>query len=402
MMQLNKTLHLAVLVVFLLPFFLAGAEADASARISGAKGQVLVKVPDSEWFPARDGQQVTEKMSIKTGKNGRANISMSDDSSIALLSSTEIFIAKDLEKMPSNQNDENVTLHSGTIIIRTSGRSEKSELRISTNTASMAVQKGVFSIRTDGDKSTTLGVAGGKACAEAKSKRTCAEDRQAVVIKKNSAPGPALAPDMDTAYIWKSENMIPEPQNAGSTLSLSVYQPQDGSSATKSTVSITGKTVPGATLLINGEKAEVHSTGDFSTKLKLSEGDNRIVVEARLGDKKKSVALKVKLDTSPPLLNVSQPINGFDPSLFGVCDSRRCRVQVFGLTEPGVSLRINRTDVSRYVESDGSFLIQDFSVDRTETALIIEAEDTAHQISRQIITIAQPGDMGGFDDPGSH
>ena len=180
---------------------------------------------------------------------------------------------------------------------------------------------------------------------------------------------------------------------------LSVSQPQDGSYASRNPVVVSGKTLPGATVSVNGEKAEVRAGGDYSAKVKLAEGENKISVEARLDDKKKTVSLKVIMDTTPPLLTISQPSGYFDPSMFGNCSGRRCYIQIFGITEPGVTLRINRVDVSRYVEDDGSFFITDFPVDTSENSLIIEAEDSFRQRSRQILTISQPSDMDGDGAP---
>jgi hypothetical protein len=149
---------------------------------------------------------------------------------------------------------------------------------------------------------------------------------------------------------------------------------------------------------------DVREGGGFSTEIKLVEGKNTIKIKAKLNNKAAERTLQVYLDTAPPLLTISQPVDHFDPSLMGRCDRRKCYIQIFGITEPGASLSINRNNVTHYVEADGSFYITDFPVDLRETRLVIEATDRGNLTTMRIVSIAEPSDMDGdgvpdmFDD----
>jgi hypothetical protein len=146
--------------------------------------------------------------------------------------------------------------------------------------------------------------------------------------------------------------------------------------------------------MVNNKAFPVKENGSFSGNITLFEGDNKVVVQARSASgATTTVTRQVSLDSSPPMLTISQPTSNFDMTLIGTCDSRNCYIQVFGLTEPGVSLSINGVNVSRYIEDDGSFFIQDFPVRRTERTLTFEAEDMLRQRTVEVLYVAPPSDI---------
>jgi hypothetical protein len=395
MLSNNIIKHIFFIALPLIAVTSAAAKIDP-AVLADKKGQVQAKVPDSEWYQCQPGLELKEKMSIKTGKGSRAIIKFGDDSTVTLMQNTEIYVKTDPNKKPA-ADDVNIVIDSGAAIIRINAQNE---LRISTPTAVVTADKGLFMLRLEGEKYTHLGVIEGKACASGRNKSVCPGELQNTTIKSKNEPTAAAAPDQDTVSMWKAEDLLPDKDSNGRPM-LIVFQPEDGAFFGKPQINVVGRTSPGASLFINGEKFDVRQGGDFNAKVKLNEGESKLMIESRLGDQKKTLSLKVVLDTSPPMLTVTQPMSHFDPSMFGRCDERKCYIQVFGITEPGVALRINRLDVSRYVEDDGSFFINDFPLDRTDSMMTVEAEDQFRQRSRQILTIAQPSDMDGDGYPDS-
>ena len=66
-------------------------------------------------------------------------------------------------------------------------------------------------------------------------------------------------------------------------LILEVNQPKDKSTVNSSTITVSGKTSPGADVFINDKELKADSQGEFDTTLNLDEGENIITVVASDG-----------------------------------------------------------------------------------------------------------------------
>ncbi|MFC1474638.1 hypothetical protein ACFLQK_01215, partial [bacterium] len=187
---------------------------------------------------------------------------------------------------------------------------------------------------------------------------------------------------------------------AGKAPELKLIQPAEGAMVNGSEVFVTGKATPGSTVTVNETEIPVTEKGTFSGRIPLYEGENRLTCEARgPSGGVTSVKRSVFMDSLPPILTISQPPDNFDMTMMGMCDNRYCHIQIFGLTEPGVSLQINGVDAGRYVEDDGSFLIDDFPIWINERTLTIEAEDNVGQRTVEVLYIAEPVDSDGDGAP---
>jgi len=183
---------------------------------------------------------------------------------------------------------------------------------------------------------------------------------------------------------------------------LRVIRPAEGTFFREPAILVSGTTAPGCKVLVNNTEMPVTSSGSFSGMISLYEGENKLVIESRSSSGEMTTILRsVILDSVPPLLTISQPSGNFDPSLTGRCDNRFCYIQVFGLTEPKVSLLVNGVDASRYIEDDGSFFIDDFPVRRNDKMLKIEVEDMLGQRNVEIIYISEPMDSDNDGTPDS-
>lgn len=68
--------------------------------------------------------------------------------------------------------------------------------------------------------------------------------------------------------------------NVTSGLSLQVSSPTDKTTLATSTVTVSGKTNPGADVFINDKQLKADASGSFSTQVALDEGENSIIVVA--------------------------------------------------------------------------------------------------------------------------
>jgi len=105
----------------------------------------------------------------------------------------------------------------------------------------------------------------------------------------------------------------------------------------KQTVTLKGKTSPGATLVINGKLTQVAQDGSFTTKVSIVEGPNFVVIVSQLSKgPSKTLQLSIMLDTIKPELLVPK-----FPELVGAQE-----FVIKGRVEPGASVKINGKDAT--------------------------------------------------------
>ncbi|HOO56937.1 MAG TPA: FecR domain-containing protein [bacterium] len=148
----------------------------------------------------------------------------------------------------------------------------------------------------------------------------------------------------------KGQDNEPEEQDIG----LTITSPNNGFVTGESSVSVSGRISPDASVTINGIAATVSSNGTFSATVTLVEGENIINITAGNANASQSVTRTVIKDTTAPLLVISQPTAVFGPDTGGcMLVGSHIQCTVIGQTEPGAVLTINDTDYQ--VEPDGSF-----------------------------------------------
>jgi hypothetical protein len=67
-------------------------------------------------------------------------------------------------------------------------------------------------------------------------------------------------------------------------ISLTVVSPVNGATLNSTSVTLTGKTSPGADVFVNDQQTKADANGNFSFKLTLDEGQNGLVVTANDAD----------------------------------------------------------------------------------------------------------------------
>ncbi|MCJ7805743.1 hypothetical protein MUP46_03830 [Patescibacteria group bacterium] len=84
-------------------------------------------------------------------------------------------------------------------------------------------------------------------------------------------------------YYWmrvKSGTGSPTPTPANNQITLDVTSPIDGATVSSPSITVSGKTLPGADVFVNDTELTADANGNFSTQLTLDEGDNQITVSA--------------------------------------------------------------------------------------------------------------------------
>ena len=367
-----------------------------AAEVSQIKGPVQVKVPDSEWYRCSRGLVIKSKMTLKTGRNGRAVIKFGKKSKIIVLPKTEIYIEKEPEKILKREDAVHFAMEQGHVIVVNKYTDEDYDFRIATEYAAITARTGTFSLVHQDNKKSVLYVLKGKICAHAKEKKVCPGERMSTTIIKKSFPGQPQPAALAEISLWQDEDLLNGKNAAAKGLGLVIYNPKHGSHISRSEITLSGNTSPDASVKVNGVKVSVKNDGNFSRNLTLPEGKNTIKIEVRKGKKKIFKEVEVFVDSTPPLLNIEQPGNPFNPEAIGECDSKKCKISIYGLTEPEVVLLVNNSDMSKNVESNGSFFIKDYQLARGVKELTIQARSASGQTATQTLKVEDPSDIEDF------
>ncbi len=295
-----------------------------------------------------------------------------------------------------------IELNTGVLALTFHPRNSKSAITIETQAGIVdATGDAVFTVDATSQNSVEISIGLGNVCFRTtqKADRKCSDSGTLIWTAENGKFTllPGVTPQKTKVWIdnkWVTPLVKP---------TLRIDSPQENSYFSKSSISVTGIASAGSAVSINNKSCDVKSSGVFHCSIILFEGANKIIVKAKSpAGGITSVTRTAFLDSTPPLLTVTQPISSFDPSTVGTCDSRRCYIQIFGLTEPGVALYVNNINMSRYIEDDGSFLIQEFPIEHRTATLNIEVQDNLRQRTYEILHVIPPMDSDNDNTPDAY
>ena len=105
-----------------------------------------------------------------------------------------------------------------------------------------------------------------------------------VVVRSNNKQASSNTPEKQTVETVSPTEAASnrEPSASSQTLAngitLTVTTPSNNATVTSATVTVRGKTVPGAEVFVNDKDTKADANGNFSVLLTLDEGDNYILV----------------------------------------------------------------------------------------------------------------------------
>ncbi len=388
----KSTLLLTFLVIIAVFVFYFKAYA-AIAKVSSIEGMAIYKEGDEGWKPLKPGMEISGGISIRVQEKSRIEAAFDGRGSWAAMGPAQI----ETGKGEKHKQGFDFKLERGHIAVLYQPEDPEEKLVIETIHGKMTAGAGVFSVISDGEGKTEVASGKGTICFH-HGKTLCADEGQMLILKK-TPDGPEsdlrkVPPDINRLWVKLKWPIAPKKP------ALTILRPQDGMFFSEPNIYVTGTTTPGATVMVNKTEVPVNRNGSFSGTVSLYEGENTLDIQAiSPSGGTENITVTVHLDNTPPMLTISQPIDGFDPTTIGTCDQRICYIQVFGLTEPGVSLLINGVNASRYIEDDGSFLIQDYPISLDERTLTIEVEDMLRQRTIEILHMVQPMDTDGDGQP---
>lgn len=162
---------------------------------------------------------------------------------------------------------------------------------------------------------------------------------------------------------------------------LEVEYPEDGLLTNTPLVPVRGRADTSDVDIGALEAEPLQSTGGWwliDELYPLVEGRNDIVVAARdEAGNTASVTIVVTLDTIPPLINVTEPLDGYK--------THKDQITIMGTTEPGAVISVNGIPVT---DTDGSFSIP-FTLVMGQNAIVINVTDEAGNSDQMTLTVTR-------------
>lgn len=148
-----KTLSIVALVLFVSLISLCGISyaADSGLKIADTFGNVKVKAASAaDWTDAAEGQALNPQDSIKTGANGKAKITFSDNSVVVLKPKTLITV--DQLVWSDAKRDAALKLDIGSLIAKIEKHDTRSDFKVVTPVSICAVRGTMFFVGYENGK----------------------------------------------------------------------------------------------------------------------------------------------------------------------------------------------------------------------------------------------------------
>lgn len=254
----------------------AGVEQARRVKVVSVAGRVEKRRGDAPWTPVKTGDDMRQDETIRTSDDGKATLDVGEIAMVEVSARSE-FTVRELSETASR-----VRLEEGRLAANVHGRGESTfKVEARGSDAVAETKQGEFSMLTTGKGQVSVATKKGRVRLSAKNKTVeVTEGTQSVVLPEQQPQAPEPIPP---------------------SLFLKVAKPRTRVQREKETV-IKGTTTPGAVVSINGVYAQADEEGQFEATVALSEGKNKITVEAKdaSGHREKTALPEITLDTRPP------------------------------------------------------------------------------------------------------
>lgn len=230
---------------------------DASAQledltVTAVAGSVEIRRgKGAPYLPAALGAALAPEDDLRTG-DGRATLTARSAFQVQVEPGTELSVEE------LNARLSRFGLWAGMLVATVEGGGERSlAVRAAGSDAIAVATEGTFAMSNNGRGTVAVGARSGEVEFRAGGSAVVLRAGQ-VSVSQGDAPQP--------------------PSSVPSSLFLKVQWPREGL-VNRRTITVSGRTAPGAVLLVGGAPARVEKDGTFAATLSLREGENRILAE---------------------------------------------------------------------------------------------------------------------------
>jgi hypothetical protein len=320
---------------------------DRGAKVSFFVGKVTVKKGDEkEWKDVKIGMRLSSKDAIRTYVESKVDIETSEGTLINIMENTVFELTEIFQNARTKANTTTVNVKTGSVWANVKKLTNaRSSFTFETPTATAAIRGTELGVDVTQGR-TRIQVKSGKVEVKSRSggKPVYVFDNQEANVQKDKEGVDVTPMKADTSAASKAKD----------ELMLELYSPREGEEISGSTVTLTGKTTPGAIIKVNGGSDITPATdGAFAGSLTLPQdaaGDMEITVAALLQGKTAMRSFKIvvkKEEAQAVILALTEPLEG--ASVTGG------KVQVSGTVTPGATLIFGDGQVT--VSKDGLFSV---------------------------------------------
>jgi hypothetical protein len=392
-MSLKKIYRITSLfILFLILSSSMMQQSGSKAKIKFLIGKAEVQSQEQvNWRDAKINMPIVAGDRIRTTLNSRVELEM-PDGSIIKVNENSTFDVKELKTAETDREDKmSFTLWAGNIWAQFKKVVSSRQVReIESPSAVVAIRGTILGIDVDQEQTTTVRVFEGSVSVLSKE----IEGEVIVGMNQESTVRRGTAPTSPQMFQPDQESQE-EGQRFPFRINTTQLQFTDPA-VLLAGVPVNGRTLPGSMVTANGIPLTVDGSGNFSGRVRVQEGLNEILFEAKLNDRKKTTNLRLFVNTKKPVVKLSKPIvagflNRRDYSLSGaVFDlTPKDKVKVFLndelVTEVFGRGSFNRTIILNEGKNEIKIRAEDLSGNVYETA-----EQIFLDTVKPIITITEP------------
>ncbi len=384
-------MRLMIHVLLLFLFLTGGAYSwENTARVKFMLGKVERQQKNqTSWNRLRLNSKVFSGDRIKTSVNARIEIEM-PDGTVVRVDQNSIFDVKSIKTDEDDGEDEmSFSLWAGNIWARFKKIvSDRQTRRIESPSAVVAIRGTTLEVNVDKQLTTRVSVVEGKVAVSSREAggEVLVGSNQQTVVRKGQAPQPPSA--------------IPaRRKSTRSAFALKVDKPPlqiTDPSLISGGLRVSGSTVPGATVTVNGSPLTVDANGKFNGRVPVVEGANRYTVEARYKGQTTQQKIAAFVNTKKPRIKLSSPLvtgylNKRGYSLSGAVfdETPQDKVKVYINGEEVAEVRgrgsFNRTVILQEGQNNIRLTARDLSKNSTEKTQSIFLDTV-----KPIITVTEP------------
>jgi len=342
----------------------ASTKIESIAKIHSIVGDVQVsKNGDDKWVAATQNMEIRSGGQIKTGPKSSCVIEWGQGNVLKLTPFTNMKIERLDFDMADKAENASLNIWTGKTFAKAKKlASPDSNFEVRTPTAIAGVRGTKLAVGVDADGTTDVECEEGAVSVKSNTGgEVLLAANQSTTVKKDEAPSAPAAMSSDDAASFSDLD-----DSLGAT--LEIIQPVGDLETNTSPITIKGQTDPGGTVTVNGQTVIADQAGIFTVNIDLEEGVNHIKIDA--ANKKGKVTTKTRVikyspaqtgtptknDTTPPMLQISQPAGVFSPNAYGCSAQGTVSINcvITGLTDPKAVLTINDIRCMS-VKTDGSF-----------------------------------------------
>lgn len=260
---------------------------EQRATVLSTRGRVEVKGSAGDWAPVEVGRVLLADESLRTGRNGEANLAFGEGIEVRISPRSEFAVRELADDLSRIRLEEG---HVAATVDPEKSRALQVEARGSDALAES--RGGSFGVVTDGRGQVTVATQTGSVKLTSKGK-TVDVDAGTTSIVTADGDGPTAPAEIPKSLFVKLQGGTPRHTN-------------------RTVTTVVGETTPGAIVRVDGELAQVDTKGRFRVKVSLKDGSNRVSVNVldAMGREQSTSTGEIVVDRVKPKIETNMTWGG--------------------------------------------------------------------------------------------